>query len=619
MIKLAKNNPLIHRVKRHSEMSVLFRSAEPQPSRPLPPTAYASLTPNNPLVQAIPQTRSAPNIPAEQTNPSAFILGIEQTKLPTAFTAPQLANSPASINRPTPPVISNTGSPAIPVQPQLYSPAVVPPIPSPAPTQTDDKEWSRLQAIFNAHKTQEEQDLGEAEPALLYETEAPQTQPTPIQQRRTEDQPSAILPRPDEFEQPAEGPTIPPTSQPGPDTPDQPPQESSPEEFEAVQPANRVLQLRPSDTQSVPEPLPNAVQAPEGHNIQTTSPSQPAEPLPPPASTSQAEEPMTVEQPESFPTIASPEPGPSPTLQRFPSSIPVTPPTASPSAPPAVTDNPDFHRNTVQPEQENTQPYPLEAIWPVQRLAPAAAPQPQSAPPEPAAPTLRPFEGSQQIEQVLQRVAASQPTDSKVEVITPIRPRPVILDRRPIEQPIRPPETQAEEPSPLQLSPEPGVEPRVPASTPQSPQPEYIETAIGKLPADLWQLINQPLPQQPQGSTDRGQEETVSNHAPIQRQPETSPRQLMQEAPAETPAPTLPAGPPAGSTFAPAEVIQRSPDSAASQNSGSAVPEGGGSSSTPPTDGAQAAKPDKDELARLVYQEIKHRLSIEWERFRNNF
>jgi hypothetical protein len=148
-----------------------------------------------------------------------------------------------------------------------------------------------------------------------------------------------------------------------------------------------------------------------------------------------------------------------------------------------------------------------------------------------------------------------------------------------------------------------------------------VETDIGPLPADLWRLIGQDVPQQPE-------------EKPISPKPESQPRVSVQRQP-EKPSP-----PQAGrlesrqviSTITPGhispqdlpDVVQmaardeqvetRSADRLTRREAsgdGSGVDEAGGEDS--------GGEIDVDELSRKVYQEIKRRLVGEWERMRRRF
>lgn len=87
----------------------------------------------------------------------------------------------------------------------------------------------------------------------------------------------------------------------------------------------------------------------------------------------------------------------------------------------------------------------------------------------------------------LSKVAASQPTDSTVELVLPRRPRPAtaVIQRQPM------------------------------------PQPTTVPTEIGELPGDLWELIGKRPPENKQQSTINSERITEygTRNTSIQREP----------------------------------------------------------------------------------------------------
>lgn len=174
---------------------------------------------------------------------------------------------------------------------------------------------------------------------------------------------------------------------------------------------------------------------------------------------------------------------------------PVIPVTRSPALPAAELAVPP----TLSEDSSAPAPLPLQAVWPVEHMASQRA---ASAPDTGVGvhdhvqragvdPHLQ-----ADIQQKLQAIRPGQPTEAAVDVIPPRRPRPVGRI---------PPASAGEEPN--QGEP-PGVTVQrltIPAAAPAAEQGEQaammlVDTEIGPLPADLWQLIGQaPTPPPAQG------------------------------------------------------------------------------------------------------------------------
>lgn len=148
------------------------------------------------------------------------------------------------------------------------------------------------------------------------------------------------------------------------------------------------------------------------------------------------------------------------------------------------------------------------------------------------------------VEAILRQVDAARPTDSRIELVTPRRPRPTLA---------RQPEAGSQTPSAPR---------RQNTATPPPATP--VPTEIGPLPADLWTLLGETPPAS-----------TAPPPPVIMRSVDTAP------APAPQLAPAAPAPAPDASPTADAE------------------------------DGINV-----DELARRVYDQLKRRLSTDWERTR---
>lgn len=178
--------------------------------------------------------------------------------------------------------------------------------------------------------------------------------------------------------------------------------------------------------------------------------------------------------------------------------------------------------------------------------------------------------------------------------------------------------------------------------------PAFVPTGLGPLPADLWDLLDQPRPaperrRSPTGGQtqlaeagvpDQGSEGENSPNAGRRTKTIPAPQALLQRAPHPVLAPpgqiasdpgekTSPAGlatgraetplpSPSGAALAPSfENIQRRP-----AEIGEVPPP---TQATPPGSGTgtgQEADVNLDELARRVYAEVRTRLALEWERLR---
>lgn len=255
----------------------------------------------------------------------------------------------------------------------------------------------------------------------------------------------------------------------------------------------------------------------------------------------------------------------------------------------------------------------LEAVWPVQRVE---APKPKGDelsldPVTVEEPMRHEKPEASQIQQVMRQVSAAKPSDSSVELILPRRQRP----------------TPAPAPAPLrsiQTKPEANQDDGGGMNRPQA----YVPTEIGPLPSDLWEILGAPTPG------------PVAPAGPIP-QP-ANPAVMRAIAAAERPAPTVatPTQPVSTGTngtrngHAPAIQREETHSGQASGQSrptnvvtvGSGLPaqtvqnQGGeASSGAGPAEQGEGEKPNVDELARQVYQEVRRRLAIEWERGRGQF
>jgi len=287
---------------------------------------------------------------------------------------------------------------------------------------------------------------------------------------------------------------------------------------------------------------------------------------------------------------------------------------------------------------------PLHEVWAVERVrqaqpVPAVAQAPAgTAGRRPIAP--QPVQA--QVREVLESVAAARPTESGIEVIPPRRPRPT--QTRIVGQPEAqaPPILDRASPPPapvVPVTPRPSVaaisrqrstvvmgdedtETLVPDLTP-TPAARMVETGIGALPADLWELIGEspPIgtvaPAGRSGSASEQRTEAVPTTVGVRTPPREQTTQASPPAPRRVPQPT---------TSSAGPVIQRSvaPATAQAPTSVTASPAAAGESAggetaqapTPAVEQDAEAAVDVDKLAHRVYAELKRRLTVEWERVR---
>ena len=166
--------------------------------------------------------------------------------------------------------------------------------------------------------------------------------------------------------------------------------------------------------------------------------------------------------------------------------------------------------------------------WPVMRKKPETAGKPPITPTAVPPPTPTPQQ-EEQIRAKLSDITASQPTDSSIEVHLPRRPRPTG------------PAPAAESPESVQRKESPAAEP------PPATQPGMVPTEIGPLPADMWEILGEPVPTTEPESLDsdvvaRGEDEE-GNEPTASAQIETGvgPADAVQRAIAAAETPSAPA------------------------------------------------------------------------------
>lgn len=325
---------------------------------------------------------------------------------------------------------------------------------------------------------------------------------------------------------------------------------------------------------------------------------------------------------------------------------------AEPAATPLQESLPGGQAEPVQPSSVDPgdaetliQPFPLQAVFPVQELkAPKASTTPAIAKP-PAGPAVqrKPTgidQAGEVVHSTIKDVAPVKSTDSSIELITPRRPRPVLARKSEpgqpeIEAPASPTQDQipsaepapsstsplqkqaepvplmpgdpviapSSQPAPVQLQPAAGPPTKVPpqstslapaesaaATPPAGPvtAPYLVPTEIGDLPSDLWQMLGE-TPPQPKPA--------------VQRTADTPPGR-----PAQTdPPPKL------------VTVEFHAPDIQQVGDLGGSSRESAGSGQGDQEDSGNEegeGEIDVAEIARQVYPEIRRRLQVDWERGR---
>ncbi len=374
-------------------------------------------------------------------------------------------------------------------------PAAQPPKAGPAPaasepeeSEDDKRNWQRLETIFHRH---EEKRIMEEAAQATAESEPPPAQPAAPVQRQPLAQPAREIDRSEGAvqsppSQPAAGPARekaglpesgPSTALPG-SPAKTPTRRAATEELKPVQ-AGPVTP--PPPRPAIIEEEPSSSKPP----VQSTQPGPsrplPAKPVEPPApGESLSEEPAgpSPQAAQSAPTQVARKPAPGPAGEAH---LPPQPGPTGPAAPlrplppqavepsglppeliaPETETPPEYIEPESSPSEENLQPLPLEAVWPVESVRPsqppsepmrsrrapvakaeppASSPQPPSeAPSETGAENFPPALNqartaetiqtkaaeTQAVQNALQNVTPGQPTDSKVELITPRRPRPL--------------------------------------------------------------------------------------------------------------------------------------------------------------------------------------------------
>ena len=285
---------------------------------------------------------------------------------------------------------------------------------------------------------------------------------------------------------------------------------------------------------------------------------------------------------------------------------------------------------------------PLQDVWAVQRR-PEPIPTPPSPVTAPAAdrdlqlPHATPAPMPDEIVEILERVAAGRPTQSTIEVILPRLPRPPqrprpVREQQPaatlVAEIVAPREAvllaqEAAQPTmpsaSATMAPEARVVPFEDASGKDGPRPlptvapPMVETEIGALPADLWELISEtpPAPKDEPRSVPVEPDRPATKPAPVPvvRTRPSGPGPMLQRSAISTTA-QAPAGATATQPSGPVQTrAQQAPPSEAAASETDAA-------ATAETEAPGEPDVDVDKLAHRVYANIKRRLAVEWERIR---
>ncbi|MGC9466972.1 MAG: hypothetical protein ACP5HS_00135 [Anaerolineae bacterium] len=548
--------------------------------------------------------------------------------------------------------------PAARAGPELQStaPAAPPPESAEADTSITDEVWRRLKTIFQRHQAAESETPaartteGEGSDLAVDADEPAAPVPGPSRDRGPEP-PEKVLGRPVELRSPREvGPVH---KTPFEETPSQNPEsEAAPPEAPSsideldLRPGTeaaaeeRAIDQRPAQRPTVPE-SPSIVEKTREPTLLRPSPE--AESAL--AAKGRADEaaPEEVEaqpvsRPAEEPDAAFSEPTPThPAIEHTVASEKESPTEALGVSRPDEAEA-GYGEEIAAPGEDVTapvQPRPLQDVWQVERLPSSeslssdhlATAPPVSIPP----PRRGPGPG---LDEVLDRVEAGRPTRSSIEVIPPRRPRPEVASRTPGPVQRKPTEPESAE-KPLQPESSDVIRPHVTLDEQQ--EVPTVATEIGALPADLWELIGEPVPsareappaQAPERAAARPPQapavilsppSTTAGAAPPAREPTVVEAQTRLTETA-TPAPTVSVTKSPDHRIASADVMSR-PRASIVQR---AVEMSEVESTVEPPDETEGrdveevAGPgvDLEELARRVYSEIKRRFEIERERFRS--
>jgi hypothetical protein len=524
---------------------------------------------------------------------------------------------------------------------------------------TEDKLWNRLQAIFNRHQEKEQQENSQVaeistQDENISKTESPAMQ---INAEETGEHPKRSQAIPQQSPQSSEHvqrkvDITPPTQSNARQIPPAQAADHPVDGLEAqLSEATHQTTIKPSQAESIPgQKVSSPAESPLTNQFETET-SMPA--------SNQAEQPVAAESPQieelSRPTpVAFSEGVPTEAKEAIESDI-----VKQPQADSAVRKDENQVLSTwLDQVEHDTEPQdtvlevhanPLQDVWPVQENQPGTEPDlseqqlfstktnptlmsSSSRPPQPQKATVNSIENQDfdHIQRRLEKVSAS-PSNSSIEYIPPRRPRPLPLPTQtdlsaaqvqpPIDEPrsekiadfpgqAEPPFIQTKEVMSDQLDNRQGEadqqpRPSLPGPPPdlvqrkssEDPREEMYPTEIGALPADLWQLIGEkpPLPSQippTQGHPGRRAQPAF---------PTTVASPVMRAVADRSPDPQ------SQTTIEKQTQIEENDSSSQMVQEAASEKEDGQSN---------AQEMDIQELAKKVYNEIKNRLAIEWERTR---
>lgn len=446
----------------------LRRAAEeglPQQPAPRPVTQQAPIqrAPQQPSPAATPVERGA----AEQNHPTA------QQKL-----APALPQAPVTVQRQP--------------QPTPRQPEAAPSAPGEG---LDEPTWSKLQAIYRAHKLRE---AAEANPSVTSPTPQPQPSAPPVQRAENSRASTPV---------PTQPTPTPQTSTTAASITDQRAESNGIED--AVRSASTAAPVTPH---AVTEPPSTDVSQANG------APNQPSDESVASAVAQTSGDLEEVQLSTTSKTLPEAD-----AVQRA-----ATSPTSQALGAPSAIKRPDGAEPDVtstalpEPVYEAPTTTPLQAVWPVQRVATSGGVDDFA--PKAAVEPLPPVEASipaherAEVRRRVETIQANQPTESRIDIVTPRRPRPVRQAQAALMETTNTQPSVESAPPVLQRQGEDQHEPSSPASA--ATTLAQIDTEIGPLPADLWRLIGEPPPTTPDGGEAVQQaNQTPSAPANLQRAP----------------------------------------------------------------------------------------------------
>jgi hypothetical protein len=267
--------------------------------------------------------------------------------------------------------------------------------------------------------------------------------------------------------------------------------------------------------------------------------------------------------------------------------------------------NANIHRSGMPPSKsdELEQTLPLEAVWPVQAIPVKQAVQKAASQENSTTNFPEPLDEDalltrrDGVETILQSIAPADQTSSRVELITPRRMPPVQALRKPAE----PAKTNSSKEEESRIEPSKSRKPDIESQTGE-PSPAVIPTEIGSLPSDLWELIDEPRPEVSMRIDKNKPEPETSGGMDSEYQFSKNQANSIQERTDK-------------STVEPSQVRNQPKTAVVQRQETGPTPETPTSASSPSPTGP--ADSQVEELARRIYNEVRKKLRIDWERFRN--